>query len=356
MALGNLIQNWAQQNAKRYIYAPIPKARVDIPYDDTPLVADGSYLRVWLNEMFLARSREWFKEWYPAVQASVNLRFADQPAVTFSRVVRAPNEALARGVLMNYPLTELLPYRGGTVQIEAALLAFMGSDSIATSLRLLENVGKLVAAPLGQTLAIAQTVTAGIDELVGAVDGKVHLALHQTLVSTPSVANALRPGYIATINATEAQLDINQLSVKESRLLYKGQPLEGYDYFLLQIEKVTARDDWQLSYIDDLLDRTVQATIDGDAVKAETFRKALNFAVYQSDDLTYTDKRRVLALIKERLDFYTGASTEALSTAVTPQSLNELVNRPQAAIPPIVLRGIDEAASPPNADDLLNLL
>ncbi len=328
MGFFNTIKSWAQQNTERYIYTRIPDERTDVEVDDTPLEPDASYFRVWLAEMYLARSREWFTEWYPAVQASVNLRFGDDAPMTFSRIVRAPNEALARGVMMNYPLTELIPYRGGIVEVEAALMAFKGTsgtDYIGAALGLLENFGGLVAVPLGQAVQVAQTLNKGIDDIIAAADGRVHLALHQAFISGNNASNVLRGGFIAVVNATEAQLDPARLSVRENRLRYDNAPLVGYDYMLLQIERRSERDDWQLSYIDELMDKIANAYAFNKTEEAETFQQALKFAVFDSNDFTFQDKVRVLQAIKQRIDIFSKPFT--VTGEETVPSLNELVKK-----------------------------
>ncbi|MEO0565714.1 MAG: hypothetical protein AAF125_26640, partial [Chloroflexota bacterium] len=199
------IKDWAETNTERYLYVPIPPERVDVAYNPEPLVPDQSYYRLWLSEMHLANSREWFTEQFPAVQASVRLKVADREAQTFSRVVRAPESALANGVLLNYPLTELMPFKGGTVELEAALLAFQGQSAmqyVSASLGLLEKFGNLIAPPLAQAISVAQAVNQGIEDLVRTLDGGVTLSLHQAFVSG-DVPNALRAGYIAVVLATE---------------------------------------------------------------------------------------------------------------------------------------------------------
>jgi hypothetical protein len=303
--LWDAIKNWSEQNAARYLYVSIPPERTDTPINPAPLEPEASYFRVWLSEMYLAQSYKWFTDQFPAVQASIRMKTADNTPVTFSRVVRAPNEALARGVLMNYALTELMPFRGGTVELEAALLAFQGNSAMnyaSAALGILENFGGLVAAPLGQALQVAQAVNKGIDELVSAADGRVALSLHQSFVSG-QVANALRAGYIAVILATENELAPDNLSVAENKLLYGGSPLTGYDYFLLNIERRERRDDWRFSYIDQLMDKIALAYTEKNPDKAESVKGALKFAIYDSDDFTFQDKRRIMWEIKKQLDF-----------------------------------------------------
>src|SRR5690349_7076664 len=88
--LWDVIKGAADQNAGQYIHEPIPKARTDRDDPDRPLLAQRSYLRLWLCEMFLTKSREWFIDWFPAVHSSVKLKFGDQDGVTLSHVAQAP--------------------------------------------------------------------------------------------------------------------------------------------------------------------------------------------------------------------------------------------------------------------------
>lgn len=344
MGFFNTIRQWAEQNTERYIYEHIPNERTDVNVDETPLMPDESYFRLWLAEMYLSRSREWFTEWYPAVQASVNLRVGDDTPMTFSRLVRAPNDALARGVLMNYPLTDLLPYRGGILEVEAALMAFRGTsgtDYIGAALGLLENFGGLVSVPLGQAVQVAQAVNKGIDDIIAAADGRVHLSLHQAFISGEG-ANALRAGFVAVVLATEEQINPEALSIKENRLMLDGAPLTGYDYILLQIERRSERDDWQLSYIDDLMDKIANAYAFGRQEEAATFEQALKFAVYDSDDFTFQDKIRVLRAIKQRIELFKQPFGD------TPPTLNELVRKERGFFP-------NAADVPQTKEDLLTM-
>ncbi len=343
----NAIKRWSEQNAERYLYVPIPPKRTAAEIDHTPLLPERSYYRLWLAEMHLGRSVQWFTEVFPAVQASVQIRWADNAPVTFTRVVRAPNEALARGVLMNYPLTELLPFKGGTVEVEAALLAFQGRsamDSVSASLGILQNIGELVAAPLGQALKVAEAVNKGIDDLVSATDGRVALSLHQSFVSGNG-PNALRAGYIAVILATPQEIDRTRLSVRNDQLLYDGEPLTGYDHFLLRVERRDTRDDWRFSYLDDLMDKIARAYAEDDANKAASFEGALKFAIYDSEDFTFRDKKRILWEIKQQLDFMRAEGMEGLPEPPPtlpgiksvpppqPPTLNDRVRRRQSFLP-----------------------
>ena len=338
----NAIKRWSEQNAERYLYVSIPPSRTDIAIDPTPLEPEKSYYRLWLAEMHLGHSVQWFTEVFPAVQASVQIRWADNSPVTFTRVLRAPNEALAQGVLMNYPLTELMPFKGGTVEVEAALLAFQGKsamESVSASLGILQTVGELVAAPLGQALKVTEAVNKGINDLVRATDGRVALSLHQSFIS--GGASALRAGYTAVILATADQVNPAEFSVQNNQLHYQGRPFTGYDYFLLRMDRSDTRSDWRFSYLDDLMDKIARAYAENDPNKAASFEGALKFAIYDSEDFTFRDKKRILWEIKQQLDFMRSEGMDSLpeppptipGIKSTPPTLNERVRRRQSFVP-----------------------
>jgi hypothetical protein len=308
-SLWDTIRGLAQRNTDQYLYVPISRAHTEPDYDDQPLKPERSYFRLWLAEMFLTQSRAWFQDWYPAVHSSVRLKFGSQPDVNFSRVVRAPEEALANGVLLNYRLTELMPFNGGVVELEAGLLALQGSNYLKTAIDVLANFSSLVAAPLGQALAVAEKVSSGMQDMLGSTNGKVHLPFHQTFTGTGGGGGSeFKPGYIAVFLATAHQVDKDRLSVKNDRLHYATnsgddpRPFQGYDYMLFRIEGREERDDWRLQNIQEPLDKAKEALIQDERDKADAFKKMALVTAWQSPDLTTYDRRRVVQAIKDELD------------------------------------------------------
>jgi hypothetical protein len=165
----------------------------------------------------------------------------------------------------------------------------------------------LVAAPLGQTLDIAEKVSSGMQTLFGGGAGDVSLAFHKQFTSAGGGGgNELRPGYIALIRAKTNEIDASKLSVKGSKLLYpwrnKGpEPLEGYDYMLLRIEGRSERDNWRLPNIEEPLNQAIKWTLEGDEAKASQYRTAALAVIWQSPDLAVADRRRVADAIKAEL-------------------------------------------------------
>jgi hypothetical protein len=308
--LWNKIKGWTHQQAQQYVYEAIPKERTDRDYDDSALREERSYFRLWLCEMFLSNSQTWFTNQYPAVHSSVQLKFGDQDGVNFSRVAQVPQEALAKGLLLNYRLTELMPFNGGTVEIEAALLALQGANYLQTALNVLQDFSGLITPPLGQVLSIAEKVSSGMKTVIGASNNnRVHLALHQTFTSKGGGgAIDLKPGYIAVILATSTQVARERLSIRGDQLYYSAtpgtapRPLTGYDYMLFRLEGREERDDWRLKNIVEPLNKSIEALLLGEDEKASAFRKAAIATAFQSPDLAVFDRRRVVQAIKDELD------------------------------------------------------
>src|SRR5262245_62628582 len=100
--LWNTIQSWVTQNAAQYVMEAIPADRTDNPPALATLDVYSSYFRIWLSDMFLKKSKEWFQGQVPAVHATVQLKFGNQNEVTFSRVAGPDEKCVAAGVRLNY--------------------------------------------------------------------------------------------------------------------------------------------------------------------------------------------------------------------------------------------------------------
>lgn len=325
------VKGWWSENAKHHVYAPIPRERTDESYDDAPLEPGGSYFRLWLSEMFLTKRVAGGKEWFPAVHSEVRLRFGGQSAA-FSRVAQPPRDQLGEGVRLGYRLTELLPFNGGVVEIEAALLGLKGADYVGAAIGILQQFSSLITPPLGPAISLAQTLVSGTRDLLSATDGNVHLGFHQELISAGAGGAILRPGYLAVILAEPGQVDPGRLFVRDGRLRYSQAPgqqpvnLQGYDYLLLRVEGRKERDDWRLKDIQDPLTTAGQALLEEppDTVKADAYRTVALAAAWQSADLAHLDRRRVVQAIKDELAQLTDQPAGAVGEKA--RTLGEIVS------------------------------
>jgi hypothetical protein len=256
------VSGWLSRNAKAYVLAPIP---LDDEGEAAPLEPRESYLRVWLSEMCLAKRGSWLGSWSPAVHAEVRLPFGGQPAVTFSRVVRPGDDVLGdgtpgEGVLLNYPLTELVPFNGGTVEIEAALLGLKsdGNDPLAAGVTMLESFSGLITPPLGQVLAAAAKLTTSAPGVPRPRQRRrppgpppdPRLRRRGRRQRPPPRLPRGRPRHGSPGPAPAS------LRVRGDRLYQLGsdsgsdherpKPFTSHDFMLLRIEGREERDDWEL--------------------------------------------------------------------------------------------------------------
>jgi hypothetical protein len=287
--------------AKKYLWVPMDQGQ---PFD-----SGRTYLRIVVSEMFLEKSLAWFKQWYPAVHVSVQLEFGDQPAAIITRVVKPPEEATKVGVLRNYSIMALTPFSGGTVGIQASLLAMQGADYLGSAIEVLQDFSSLVAPPLGQALTIAEKVANGLDTMLGATKGSARLPYHDTFVGAGMGANELKPGYLAVIRAEATQVAADRLSVQDGQLFYSkssgaaSEPFREADYLLLRIDQTDTRDDYmKLSSIEQAYNDFLDALEKGDQEGVAAAERAAKAAIFRSADLARFDKGRVWDALKKELD------------------------------------------------------
>lgn len=305
MGLFDWFSNLFMQEAKHYVYAPVASDAEKIVFEE-----GQHYFRLRLAEMFLKDDRKLFRKMVPVVSSLVSLEFGSNPAQQLPNVagpmtLKMNETSLGRGVQLNYALTNLVPYRGGTVSVSAALLSYVSKDYFPAFLSLADSVaGLLTIGQLSAVLKVADSVTAALQDLLDSGDKEVRLVYHNEYGGTDNLGGvSLTSGYFAVIGAETGKLDTTKLLVRDSRLCYgddalTASPLIGYDYMLFSVEAAFARDDFRYfaeynSLLYAAIEKGMTDRAEGDAVI-----RAGMLAVFKSDDLTYVDKTRVAAALK----------------------------------------------------------
>jgi hypothetical protein len=221
----------------------------------------------------------------------------------FTSVAGPPETKLGPGVFTNYPLSPLIPYRGGVVELSAGLVALEGDNRLRVMLDVLGGFSSLIGPPLSAAVGVATQLDDGIGKLVGA-GGDVVLGVHDGYVApnNGAIGNILRPGYLAVVRADARVFDGRALRVVNSRLTYNGNPLDGYDYLLFQIESRQERDSWFFPDLEALLNETKRKVALGDQSGVDALRKQLLATIVTSSDLTEPDRWRVATIVKQQLN------------------------------------------------------
>lgn len=316
MSLIDTITGLFSRNAKKYMYAPIDFSHVqNATYSAEPLESGKNYFRVWLSEMCLAKDRDWFKSWYPVVHSIVSIQFGNQevnlPYIAGSLNLSDVNSGnLDRVIQLNHRMTALMPFNGGVVELTAGILAMQGQDYLNRFIKVIGDFANILVVPqLSAALSVAVPIAKGIEDLLGASNGDLHLGLHQAFVGKGgSGTNLLKAGYIAAILAQESELDANNLWVVDDRLRYgtsadNSKLLSGRTYMLFKIENREERDDLDgLTNIRGPFEEAISALTNGDEERANTLLRVSIGAAMTSTDLTKADRRRVAQALKEEFD------------------------------------------------------
>jgi hypothetical protein len=321
-SLGKLFQRDAQHRDRPVI----PIEHISPPLADTSSLAGGDgYFQLWVVQMFLKSDRDWFKSWYPVVQSLTRFRFGNLPNPIEVAQIAGPGYLrdvdpahLDRIVQVDLPLTPLVPFTGGMVQIEVGLVAMQASDTLKRFLNVMGSFASLLSVPqLSSAVNVAATVSKGVDQLLGIGDKNMVLGYQRTLESAGGGGdNDLRPAYVALINAASGTYNPENLWVRNSRLLYgadlaNSAELTGVDFMLLRIETRRCRDDWDaFNTISEPFTKAMNALTQTDTAgnpnvaDAAAFIRAAAVAAMNSPDLTANDRVKVARAIRSRYDEY----------------------------------------------------
>ncbi len=311
MSIGERLQSWFVKEGQRQVVRWLPDATPNVA------VAERSYVRVWLAEMFLGKSRRWFTDYQPAVHGQSKLTFADR-SIELAKVA-APSAELYRNggaSLSNYILLDQVPFRGGTIEIETALVAMRGQDYLELAIGIAADTARLVAPPIGAALELASKVKTVIGRLFDA-GGEIHLAYHNTFTAAAG-ANQLRGGYIAVVLADRKAISADRLAVHDDQLCIDREPLVGYDHMLLRIEVTDERDDLHnFTDIANLRDAAIQAFVQGDLATGEAYLKFAIVKAVTHPELVNADRRRLAAALRDDTASYRAVARSAAKGAST---------------------------------------
>jgi hypothetical protein len=292
MALEKYLLELFRRDSSKFIFVPVETGRVVGDNSSrVQLEEEKHYFRLWLSEMYLAQDRDWFKELYPVVHSLIcfdfgnkrveiplimgNLNFANVNVNNLSNVIR-----------LNYAMTHLMPYNGGTIEINMGLMAMPGSDTLEKFIKVMGNFSGLLNVPeLSTAIKLAPSLVEGVEELFGmSKNGVLELGLQDTFTGVGGGgSNILKSGYIAILKAQQGnaldpengKLDVKKLWVVDDRLCYGSdattcEMLKGFTYMLLRFEVREKRDDYEgLEKFYSLFDRALDEYRDGHVDEAE---------------------------------------------------------------------------------------
>jgi len=288
---------WFDSNAQRVTreFIADPGGSEVAPY--------SGYLRIFLAEGFLAKAATWGNKHFPVLHGGAALSFLGG-ATPFTTFAQPQGTLTAPGAQLDFPLTPLLPFNGGVVEVEASLYQASTTGPLVTALQIVGGFDSLLAPPLSLAATIAGKVADGVDAVLGTEQPV--LSVHWTMVAPGGSGNVLRPGSLVVISKPRDALG-GSLSIGDNLGLCvddgRGpRQLTGVDYLVVRIECRAERDDWRFPELDKLIQEAGRAAINGYAEMFEDCRAEAITRAWNSPDLTPNDRVRVAKLVAEQID------------------------------------------------------
>lgn len=298
----NRVKSWFVENAEHMSASFLPDASA------APVPAGGGYLRIFLAEGFLKRSTTWGVDRFPALHGGVTLTCLGAPTAEYTSLTSPPEKWTVPGTQLDFPLTPLLPFNGGTVEVEGALYSATAGGPLATAVDLLGGLAGLAGAPLTPAATILNQLSNGLDRVLETTGSQPVLAAHWTLVAPGGNGTPLQPGHLV-VAAAGAEALPGELTMRSGRVhvIVDGQarPLDGVDYLALRVECRTERDDWRFPELDELIRLAGDSYLRGQQGSYEDRRTEAIAKAWSSPDLTPVDRKRVALLVREELDALT---------------------------------------------------
>lgn len=292
--VGDRVRRWFAANTEHVTVRFFPEP------DAAPLVPGDGYVRLWLAEGFLAKAVSWGNHHFPALHGGVTLTFANQ-TTPFTRFTKPTATLAAPGAYLDYPMTSLLPFTGGTVEVEAALYRATVAGPLAAAVEVGNSLAALMGPPLSVAANIADKLSDGIAAVLGGQDEEPMLGLHHTLVAAGGGGQVLRPGHLVVVGAPPEQLPPD-LRIEDGRLHGDAGLLTGFDYLVLRVECREQHDELRLPQLDELLRRATEEWLAGNEERFTELRTRAIADVVGGADLIHRDRFRLAKYVAARMD------------------------------------------------------
>lgn len=240
-------------SAQRIRSIPIPPARIaGSDFHDVRLQRGEHYFAVIINEMFLAKARQWWNLYDPMAIVVSEFTYSGKrtvvPYVVGPAMLENKIQEIPRGMaITDTQVAGLHPYAGGRLAL-TVILAQVKRDSYARRLlNMVENVS--AAFPIGPALTphlkVASAIVEGVESLFSMGDTQALIGHRWEL--NDDFTPWLNPGFFALINSDEKNMDTENLFVVNGQLRCgpdeSAQTFAVNDYVLYSLCASTERTD-----------------------------------------------------------------------------------------------------------------
>lgn len=295
--LGSQINRNAQQSARIQIADERNLTGKQIGMRAT---AEQHYIRLWISELFLRHDQTWFTSRFPLAYSVVGLDYGGQTAeianVSGKNKFNIQQPDLGRSILRDYPLTPLLPFRGGTIELDCGLVSMQANNVLEKFAGVVSDIAAKMNQPFAsEMVGIAGSIAAGVQGLLGAGNTSTVLYVHQAFQ-----ADTLESGYTYLSSKKQAEVKANEIwitpeGVRTGTSEASLRELDPQDYLVIKLEVRDSRDDFlSMKIIEEPLNAAIEADQLGESDKAKLLLAQAKRAALNSNDLTRLDKVRIM--------------------------------------------------------------
>jgi hypothetical protein len=270
------------------------------------------YFAVVINEMFLAKARQWWTEYDPMAlvvgEFTYNGKRITVPFVVGPSLIQAKLQEVPNGMSITDTLVSgIHPYVGGKFALTVILAQVKRQSHAKKLLQIVENVGRAFpeGAALEPYLKVAGAVMDGVDTLLGMEDTRP-ITGHRWEYND-GISPWLEPGFFALIDTDVKNVDENKLSVRKGRLFETAAvPTEfrRADFLLYSLRVIESRNDVAELPFYPLFQRALQtaaSTEEGSWDRAKAALVTLYQEMLMSPDLTFGQAQQLAASFKAQL-------------------------------------------------------
>jgi hypothetical protein len=232
--------------ATKLFWRRLPAKQVAEGYTEQDIVNDQAYFLVRLKEMYLRTTRVALRKYYPMLHSFAAYSGQEVHSVSGPGQLRELGDRnLERLINLNTRLTDITAYKGGDVDLLVGLYSIPGQDAGKVLIDTLSSVASLAGIVAGQAMQIANLVKTGVEGMLGLDEATLQLGVRDTFFPK----NPFRSGHYVAVNASPAQVNLDQLWLRGGQLVkgpdpFRSRPYDDFDYMVLEIEHREYRDDW----------------------------------------------------------------------------------------------------------------
>ncbi|MFX0205520.1 MAG: hypothetical protein ACFFDT_06000 [Candidatus Hodarchaeota archaeon] len=215
------------------------------------------YFQVFINEMYLSYSREWFSVYDPMVFVITKFNYKteeqtvyqpfDVPFVVGPMMMKKFGEKIPEHmVFSDTRVAGPHPYRGGILSLAVVLFRITRKNYVRQLLKVVENAARVLdfSTALSTYMKVAGVVMDGVESLFGLDTTKPLIGFSKQF--NPS--KGFEPSYFALINMPNSKLDTADLWVQDGQLVYgkslsNAKPFRHADFVLYSITQTSERTD-----------------------------------------------------------------------------------------------------------------